>query len=445
MLGRLLFVVGVLAASTTAGDAQLSPEESVPACEATSGETLTALERRRQSLERDVARKAVARPTKSDGGSRTKEPEQDLRKSQEDLLEVLFQIDCLKTELEKQRSRKVPDNRRLVLKPTGVIEVTTYYATNRKQNATADPGKVYGAEVASTLQYGRAIVSIPPTHTPGKLELPALWKLERDADSSKHFVLKAVEPLNADTGRSEIAQKLQSMSSKALLVFVHGFKTGFPEAALRTAQLAHDLKFPGMAFFYSWPSANQIRSYWLDEEVARLSEGVFEQLIEELSQLPVTDIYVVAHSMGNRIVGHALQARVDKGKQTKNLKELLLAAPDINADVFRTVIAPKLAAMQGTHTTVYASSSDIALKASKVVHRFRRVGETTGGVLTYPGIETIDASNASRAIRGFGHFYVVDSPSVIGDIKSIIERQGPAKLRGLSQVGASPNTYWRFP
>jgi esterase/lipase superfamily enzyme len=104
--------------------------------------------------------------------------------------------------------------------------------------------------------------------------------------------------------------------------------------------------------------------------MARLSEGVFEQLIDEISQLPATDIYVVAHSMGNRIVGHALQARADKGKATKNLRELLLAAPDINADVFRSVIAPKLAAMQGTRTTVYASSSDIALKASKLVHGF---------------------------------------------------------------------------
>ena len=172
---------------------------------------------------------------------------------------------------------------------------------------------------------------------------------------------------------------------------------------------------------------------------------MFEQLIDELSQLPATDIYVVAHSMGNRIVGHALQARTDKGKPTKNLRELLLAAADINADVFRTVIAPKLAAMQGTRTTVYASSSDIALKASKVMHGFRRVGETTGGVVTYPGIETIDASNESGALRDFGHFYVVDSPSVMKDIRSIIEKKVSAKLRGLSEVGASPNVYWRLP
>jgi esterase/lipase superfamily enzyme len=256
--------------------------------------------------------------------------------------------------------------------------------------------------------------------------------------------LKAVVPLSADAGRKEMAQRLQAMGTKALLVFVHGFNMGFPEAALRTAQMAHDLNFPGLAMFYSWPSANQIRSYWQDEEVARQSEGVFEQLIDELLQLPATDIYVVAHSMGSRIASQVLQARADKGKSTKNLKELLLAAPDINADVFRAVIAPKLAAMQGTRTTVYASSSDIALKASKLVHRYRPVGDASGGVVIYPGIETIDASGASPALRGYGHFYLVDSPSVISDVRAIIERKGDPRLRGLSQIGASPNVYWRL-
>ena len=116
---------------------------------------------------------------------------------------------------------------------------------------------------------------------------------------------------------------------------------------MRTAQLAHDLKFAGLPFFYSWPSAARITSYLQDADAAELSEGVFEQLIEDLASLPVTDVYLIAHSMGNRIVSKALRARIDKGKDIGKLRELLLAAPDINADLFRTVIAPRLAAMQG--------------------------------------------------------------------------------------------------
>jgi esterase/lipase superfamily enzyme len=227
---------------------------------------------------------------------------------------------------------------------------------------------------------------------------------------------------------------------------VHGYNSGFADAAMRTAQIAYDLQFPGMPFFFSWPSANRVRAYLPDEEAAQLSESVFEALIDDLTtSLPVTDIYIIAHSMGTRVVTRGLQQRAEKGKPNKQLRELLLAAPDINAELFRGVIAPKLAAMQGLRTTVYASSSDLALMASKVVHGFQRVGETTGGVFTYPGIETIDASSASSSSRALGHSYVVDTPSVIGDIQSVVLKHATTAQRGLSSAGAAPNVYWKFP
>jgi esterase/lipase superfamily enzyme len=439
MLSRLSLLAGLLAFSSGAGHAAPSPGEDALACKTESAEPLAALEKRKESLEREIAGRTAAKPAKSDARNPKKEDDQRLHKLQEDLLQLVFEIDC-----KAAASQEGPRTRRLSLtKPAGIIEVTTYYATNRKETTATEPTRLYGREVASKLRYGRAVVTIPPTHMPGNLELPTLWKIQREADPSKHFVLQAVVPLEANDARREMAAKLEGMSSKALLIFVHGFKSGFSEAAVRAAYLAHNLKFPGMVLFYSWPSANQVRSYWQDEEVARLSEGTFEELIDELSRLPVTDLYVVAHSMGNRIVGHALQARVDKGKETGNLKELLLAAPDINADVFRTMIAPRLAVMQGTRTTIYASSSDIALRASKIVHGFRRVGETTDGVVTYPGIETIDASNASAAM--LGHSLLVASPSVVRDIQSIIERKASPALRGLKEMGIAPNVHWRMP
>jgi len=163
-----------------------------------------------------------------------------------------------------------------------VLEVTTYYATNRKQTGSAEPAKIYGAVFESTLQYGRAIVSIPPSHT-RKLELPALWKLERGADASKHFVLQAATPLNADAGRKEMAQRLSGHELEGTVDLRHGYNMGFAEAALRTRKwpTISNFRHP---FFYSWPSANHVRSYWQDEEIARLSESVFEQVIDELSQ-----------------------------------------------------------------------------------------------------------------------------------------------------------------
>src|ERR1700730_16847954 len=73
---------------------------------------------------------------------------------------------------------------------------------------------VYASEVEGGFHYGRATVTIPPTHTPGHLELPALWKLQRETDPSKHFVLKSVMPLNTDVARKEMTEKLQGMGTK---------------------------------------------------------------------------------------------------------------------------------------------------------------------------------------------------------------------------------------
>ena len=257
-------------------------------------------------------------------------------------------------------------------------------------------------------------------------------------------MLKSVLPLALDAARKEIGDKLTTARSKAILVFVHGYNVSFRESALRTAQLAHDLKFPGLPFFYSWPSASRLFGYMKDTETALQAEAVFERLLEDLSQLPASDIYIIAHSMGNRIVSQAIRARVEQGKGVKHLRELLLAAPDISVDLFRTVIAPKLAAMQGTRTTVYASSSDFALKASKVFHGSGRVGETNSGVFVFPGLETIDASNVSFVTRAFGHSYIMDSPSLLKDIEALIQKGAAASQRGLQPAGKAPNTYWKL-
>jgi esterase/lipase superfamily enzyme len=430
-------LLAALTLGTGLAQAQSPPANSIvpDVCRSASQEALPALETRKQRLDRDIQRLESA-----------KKPAQDkaLRTSQEELLQVTFQIECVRAQLELQQSPPVA--KRAPTRPqTDVIEVTTYYATNRNQTDSNEPTKVYGVKFDSTLHFGRAVVTIPANHTPGSIELPRLWKLQREPDPSKHFVLKSVVPLDGKDARREMAEKLDGMGDrKALLVFVHGYNMGFTEAAMRTAQLAHDLKFAGLPFLYSWPSASQLLSYWQDEETAQLSEGVFEKLLDDLSQLSATDIYIVAHSMGNRVVSQALRTRVDTGKPTKHIREVLLAAPDINADLFRTVLAPKLVAMQGTRTTIYASSSDLALKASKVVHGFRRLGETNDGVFTYEGLETIDASTATQANKAYGHFYLMDNKLVLKDVRTIIELKGSAMQRGLNAVGQLPNVFWRL-
>jgi esterase/lipase superfamily enzyme len=435
-----LSIVAALVVSSVAAHGQTLQPSSVPSqCNVSAHAPLAELEQLKERLEQDVARKTAA------AARHANEQENDVRKIQEQLLDVMFQIDCVRNA--SPAARGIEPRSRSIAAPApsaAAIEVTTYFATNRKRTASPEPVKIYGSDFQPAYEYGRALVTIPRTHVPGNLEMPSLWKMELDSDANKHFVLKAVIHLTPNSARSEMADRISASNSKSLMLFVHGYDTTFAEAALRTAQLAHDLEFPGLAFFYSWPSAGSALRYWRDEEASQLSEGVFEQLVGELSQLGANNIYIVAHSMGNRIVAGALRNRVIKKEETKHIREILLAAPDINAELFRSAIAPQLAAMQGTRTTIYASSSDLALRASKVVHGFRRVGETVGGVFVYPGVDTIDASGVVTMIREYGHSYLMDSASVLKDVRTIIQQKLAAKQRGLPEMGKAPDFYWQL-
>jgi esterase/lipase superfamily enzyme len=445
MTGPFLVLLALLLVASADARAQSNVLPALAPCQG-AGEALPDLEKRKQRLEQEVAeaqKKLSAAKDAPKDDARALALLKAVRTGQESLLDVALRIECARAKAEQQPG-EVLIKRSAAKAQKELVEITAYYATTRNETPSREPLKVYGSDHAPNLHFGKTVVTIPFTHVGGNLELPKYWKLERQADPKKHFVLKSVTPMSQDDARREMLERLENAGRRAILLFVHGYYMGFPEAAMRTAQLAHDLQFPGVPFFFSWPSAAQFLSYWQDEEAAELSQGLFEKLLDDLSLLPTTDIYIIAHSMGNRIVSHALRERVEAGKPTRMIREVLLAAPDINAELFRRVIAPKIATMQGTRTTIYASSSDLALRASKIVHGFRRLGETTGGVFTYQGIDTIDASVAAQVARSYGHSYLMDSNPVLKDVRALIREKRAAKERGLSAVGQAPNIFYRL-
>jgi esterase/lipase superfamily enzyme len=384
-----------------------------------------------------------------DANAQRQDLDKKIRGNQEALIDLTFALECHRRDLQddpvliqdaESRAGGAPPSR----SPTtgggqrvGTwAAITTYYATNREWTGKGD----YGSNRAQRLEYGRAEVSIPTPRRPGELPVPTLWKLELKPDPNKHFILRNVEPLKGNAVRAQLLSALRSTETKSVLLFVHGFNTTFADVALRTAQLAHDLSFRGLPLFFSWPSAGSARSYFRDEEVAQLSEPAFNQVLDDIAALGATDVYVIAHSLGNRIVTNALKVRTKQA--TPKISELLLAAPDVNEQIFREQIVPALAAMRNTRRTIYASSNDVALKAAKIAHEFRRVGDTAGGVLTFAGYDTVDVTQAAPIVRSYGHSYVMDNPKVLDDIANALIRRKPIAERGLDRKQDPPNTFW---
>ena len=68
--------------------------------------------------------------------------------------------------------------------------------------------------------------------------------------------------------------------------------------------------------------------------------------------------------MGNRGLTRALQTLVlERPDLRGRFREIILAAPDVDAEVFRRDLVPALR-QAGQRVTLYASSNDLALKAS---------------------------------------------------------------------------------
>jgi esterase/lipase superfamily enzyme len=81
-------------------------------------------------------------------------------------------------------------------------------------------------------------------------------------------------------------------------------------------------------------------------------------------------IHLIAHSTGSRALAKALASiarNVARGQPV--FHQVVFAAADIDAEIFRTQLAPAITNV-GKRTTLYVSAGDRALLVSKKIRRF---------------------------------------------------------------------------
>ncbi|MCA9015181.1 MAG: alpha/beta hydrolase [Planctomycetaceae bacterium] len=341
--------------------------------------------------------------------------------------------------------------------------VRVFYGTDRNLTGSTQPKEFFGAERAS-LSLGFCDVSIPKNHQEGKLESPKIWKLEFRENPDKHVVLKSVEPASGPEFLTSLRETIQnsieveqtpagevSRGGEAF-IFIHGYNNSFEDAARRTAQIAYDLKFKGAPLMYSWPSQAK-GSLWAYKEDARTAQWCEENVtlfIEAIAnESGARKIHLIAHSMGNRVLSRALknisQKLAASGETQPLFNEVILTAPDIDAQVFKDSIAPHIV-QTASRFTIYSSSEDLALKASRVVNSFwhQRLGEGGSYLTVFPDfkqINVVDASDVDTNLFALGHSYHADNTTVLADVKLVF--QGiPAGDRGLRSL--LENLAWKF-
>jgi esterase/lipase superfamily enzyme len=237
-------------------------------------------------------------------------------------------------------------------------------ATTRSPDTTT-PGVLFSGERGRGMNYADISISIPPdaVRKIGDVQ----WPQSLPADPSREFATLRAEVDDLNVILPKFNARLRKIPSRRVLVFVHGYNTRFEEAVYRFAQIAHDSNAPAVPVLFTWPSRGKLLAYGYDRESAAYSRDALERLLQVLADdREVREIAVLAHSMGNWTTLEALrQMAIRKGRISPKIRDVMLAAPDVDFDVFRRQIAE--IGPERPPFTLFVSRDDDALAVSKRV------------------------------------------------------------------------------
>jgi esterase/lipase superfamily enzyme len=239
-------------------------------------------------------------------------------------------------------------------KPTSI-----YVATTR----TRDVAGRFTNGRASGLNFAHFTVLIPPGHQPGNIEWPS-----GATDARTTFATTGQSNLSAASFRDAVApagKAPRGTAKRKVLVFVHGYNNTFQESLFRVAQIHSDAGVNGEAVLFSWPSQGSVTDYLVDRDSVAYSRDYLVDLLSMVTASPqVGDVDLVAHSMGGWLTVEALrQLRIaHRDDVIKRLHRVILAAPDIDVDVFRSEI--RTIGPLSPPMIILVSKDDFALRAS---------------------------------------------------------------------------------
>jgi pimeloyl-ACP methyl ester carboxylesterase len=265
------------------------------------------------------------------------------------------------------------DSSRLVINPT-ILAVTTRQAVNGGR------GKPwYGSERGAL---GLARVKLTPP-SDGRFSLAAIGLAD--------WTIDAVEPLPG-----QIGDLIAQAEGRDILVFIHGFRNTFEEAALDAARLSDGIGFSGDTMMFSWPSKSSLFDYSYDRESAMWSRDAFERVLEAVILSPTRSrVHLVAHSMGTMVTLEALRqinARYGDAAADK-IGAVVFASPDIDIDVFTSSIEP-MGSLARKITIVTATNDRALALSSRLAGGITRVGAAEKAQLERLGLNVIDASDS---------------------------------------------------
>jgi esterase/lipase superfamily enzyme len=375
-------------------------------------------------------------------------------------------------------------------------EVRLFYVTDRGAEKDEETGALhYGYQRSPSIGFGTAVIDLAygmtweelnqasRTNTraePVELKIREINELGRTPETPLPFALvdgeivhepESVAKLEQAVARfhESLSRQLALTSRKEVFLYVHGYNNTFEDSAFGMAELWHFMGRIGVPVIYTWPSDYPgLFGYTNSRESSEFTVYHLRRVLVMLATHPELErIHLIAHSRGTDVAVAALReltiavrAAGNDPRETLKIHNLVLAAADLDLQVFMQRIMGDKLPLTPYRFTIYSSPQDEALGfASRLFQSPRgRLGKLTAedapdgvkqameyghanvAVINFPGEP---GSSGLRADQ-FGHSYFRNNPEVSSDLILMLRDDldpGPPG-RPLEHLGYK---FWRVP
>jgi esterase/lipase superfamily enzyme len=314
---------------------------------------------------------------------------------------------------------------------SGQTVYPVWFGTNRKPIKLSEFIVDFSNQHHDLVSVGRVDVVVPDTHRFGEIGSSFWRRLWRRDLRNDRLEIASLESMSDWQLWHDLRQEMRLIrengDSPQGLIYLHGYRNSFDDAAIRAAQIGFDLKIPGAMAFFSWPSRGKLFGYTADETGIESSESAITNFIIDFARNSSAEkIHVIAHSMGNRGLLRSLQRIIADAESRAAVRfgQIFLAAPDVDRRLFLQLAHVYPAVSE--RTTLYSSNRDLAVYFSVRFHSGARAGYFLPHTTT-TGIDTV-------AVPGFnvdllGHGYFAQAEALLHDMHDLIRHNEPPRLR----------------
>jgi esterase/lipase superfamily enzyme len=352
-------------------------------------------------------------------------------------------------------------------------EAAVLYATDRAVVVPSGPQPAYGYGRANSLAFGVANVSLNPNPSwqeltqestnPNRrreyeLKLASVREDGRIKPSFDHAWTNAPAAAIAQTAAKDdrggvnqfhelLRGRLAQTTHKDVFIFVHGFNNTFEDAVFRAAEVWHFMGRVGVPIAYTWPAGlGGLRGYAYDRESGEFTVSHLRRFIQNVADCPdVERVHLIGHSRGCDVTISALRELhliiTAQGKTTQRelkLENLVLAAPDVDEEVFMQRAVGENLLQAARRTTIYASQHDKAIELTDIIFASRRRLGTLAvkdfspkvkqGLAKLPNVQFIECKVTGVFLS---HSYVFTHPAALSDLILVLrERRPPGAENG---------------